>query len=105
MAGAVSAATATGAAPTAATLAAVYPNPARGALSVRYGVPSSGPTSGHVRLALYDVLGREVAVLHNGPAPSGWHAARVDAPLAAGLYVLRLTAAGASAVRTVTVLR
>ncbi|HLT47525.1 MAG TPA: T9SS type A sorting domain-containing protein, partial [Rubricoccaceae bacterium] len=45
-----------------------------------------------VRLAVYDVLGREVAVLADGHRDAGTHRATLDASgLAAGTYVYRLT--------------
>ena len=76
-------------APTALTLKAPYPNPSAGAISVPFGVPETGDA----RVAVYDALGREVAVLHDGPAEAGWHLAEVGAGrLAVGAYVVRARA-------------
>ncbi len=66
-----------------------YPNPFNPAtlLSCRLPVASS------VRLAVYDMLGREVAVLMNGTYPAGSYTVRFDgARLASGVYLSRLTA-------------
>lgn len=50
---------------------------------------------GHTRLMVYDVLGREVAVLVDGALPAGPHAVTFDAgPLPSGVYVYRLEAGG-----------
>ena len=69
------------------------PNPFAITTTAPFGLPGAG----RVRLSLYDVPGREVAVLADGGASAGWHAARVDgAGLAVGLYVLRLETGGTS---------
>ena len=67
--------------------AAVSPNPFARQTEIRYDV--AAPTD--VRLAVYDVLGREVAVLVDGRQEAGAHSAVFDARgLAAGTYVYRL---------------
>ena len=85
----------------AAALEGVYPNPSRGAFEVRYGLPEAA----EARVALYDVLGREVAVLASGTHEAGWHTARLEAAIAAGVYVVRFQSAGAVRTSTVTVVR
>ncbi len=63
------------------------PNPFRGQTTIRYEVAEAS----EVRLAVYDVLGRTVAVLADGQVEAGQHAATFDARgLAAGTYVYRL---------------
>ncbi len=72
-------------------LDAPFPNPVRGASTVSYRLADAGP----VRLAAYDALGRQVALLFEGMAAAGTHTATLDAaPLPAGLYLLRLEGAG-----------
>jgi len=90
-------------APDAAAFAldAVAPNPTRGAARVRFTLPDAQA----VRLAVTDLLGREVAVLLDGPAPAGASEAVLPADLPAGVYVVRLVGDGAEAVRRVTVVR
>ena len=81
---------------------AVGPNPASDVVSVWYGMPSSG----EIQLAVYDVLGREVSVLSEGPLAAGEHVAQLDAlRLSAGVYVVVLASGGERATRTVTVVR
>jgi hypothetical protein len=81
-------------------LAAPVPNPFTDAVTVRYGVPARMP----VRLAAYDVLGREVAVLVEGEVEAGEHAATLDAAmLPSGLYLLVFEAA--SERRTLTAVK
>jgi hypothetical protein len=59
-----------------------------------------------VRLAVYDLLGREVAVLVDGRQESGTHRQRWNADGAAtGLYVYRLMAGGQSVTGKMLLLR
>ncbi len=77
---------------------AVGPNPVRGLARVTYSVP--GPSA--VRVSVFDALGREVAVLAEGPrGPGAYQAALDGAALPAGVYVVR--AAVGSEVRTASV--
>ncbi len=90
--------TAPAAGPTAITSA--YPNPASGLSRVRYNLA----TAGTVRLAVYDALGREVAVLVDGQLAASTYVADFDASsLAPGVYVVRLQADGAVHTARVTV--
>jgi hypothetical protein len=78
------------------------PNPANGLTALRYDVPAAG----RVRLAIYDALGRQVAVLLDGERPAGVHEAVLYAGrLAPGAYLARLTAGRTSVIRSFTVLR
>jgi hypothetical protein len=78
------------------------PNPARDGTTVRYELPRPGP----VEIAVFDVGGRRVATIAAGPRGAGPHAERWNAHgLAAGVYLVRTTGGGASAVRSVTLLR
>jgi hypothetical protein len=86
---AVPAASAGEALPAAFALHAASPNPFAARVTLRFDLPEPAP----VRLAVYDVLGREVAVLAEGEREAGRHAAVFDGhDLAAGVYVVRLTA-------------
>ena len=77
-------------------------NPIRSAATVRYAVE----TPGAVTVALFDVLGRQVAVVADGPVGTSEQTARFDATgLASGVYVLRLQGEGVMVSRTVTVVR
>jgi len=69
----------------------VYPNPAGPRATIRYFVDVAGP----VRLAVYDVLGREVAVLVDAVQEAGVYEAVFDTQgMPAGMYVYRLRAGG-----------
>ena len=88
--------------PGALALEVPHPNPARTRAAVAFTLAAPGDA----HLALYDALGRRVAVLVEGPAPAGHHTATLDvAGLAPGAYVVRLEAAGQRAARPVTVVR
>jgi hypothetical protein len=53
------------------------------------------PNSRRVRLAVFDLLGREVALLANGVMPAGEHSVRFDAKgLSSGAYICRLESGG-----------
>ena len=66
-----------------------HPNPVAGGAVVRYALP----VAAEIRLALYDALGREVAVLADGIQTEGLHEASVEAgDLPPGVYVYRLYA-------------
>ncbi len=87
---------------TAVVLGEPYPNPSSGAVSV----PITLKHASKVRLAVFDVLGREVASFHDGVLEAGDHALRVDtSALRSGVYVVRLVAAEYSATRRFTIVR
>jgi DNA-binding beta-propeller fold protein YncE len=86
--------------PTAGPALAVGPNPSAGPVAVRLTWPETGPA----RVEVLDVLGRTVAVLHDGPLASGPHTFSWAAGVVPGTYVVR--AEGASTVSgRVTVVR
>jgi hypothetical protein len=83
-----------GALPEATALLPSYPNPARVGSGAPVSVPFRLAEASEVRVAVYDVLGREVAVLADGVMDAGtyeasWPEAR---SLPAGSYVVRLAA-------------
>ena len=80
---------------------ALYPNPSVGRVTVDFAVPSPD----HARVSVYDALGREVAVLHDGPV-SGQLVAAVEAGrLAPGTYVVRAVTPVYVLTRTLSVVR
>lgn len=79
-----------------------YPNPFNPATVVGYQLP----VAARVRLVVYDMLGREVAVLVNEEQTAGKHVARFEAPgRASGMYVCRMIAGGFTATKTMMLLR
>lgn len=83
-------------------LYANYPNP----FNPSTAIPFQVNTAGRVRLSVYDVLGREVAVLVDGMLAPGSHTARFDAAgLASGVYLVRLEMGGTSLTRRMTLAR
>lgn len=88
-----------GEAVTALGFAAAYPNPFASSTTLSYTLSAPGA----VRLAVYDVLGREIAVLADGVKGSGAQTATFDgSSLPSGLYFVRLAAEGRTITRTVT---
>ncbi len=70
-----------------------YPNPFNPVTTIGFRVPEQ--RKGTVRLAVYDLLGREVAVLVDGNKEPGTHEIRFDASgLASGVYVYRFSVEG-----------
>ena len=67
----------------------VYPNPTSRSLTVEVTLPAAAA----VDMALFDVSGRRVAVVHAGALGAGEHAFALDtAALPSGVYVVHVTA-------------
>ena len=83
-------------------LAPVYPNPTASDATVRLDLA----TAQAVRVAVFDVLGRRVAVLHDGPLGAGAHRLDLDASaLPIGTYFVRVEAGGMQRAQPFTVVR
>ena len=86
-----------------AALLPAYPNPFEARAVLGYRLEAPGP----VRLAVYDVLGRRVRVLHDGVRSAGEHRTAWDGrddagrPVPAGLYFYRLETRDARLSKTV----
>ena len=66
-----------------------YPNPFNPRTEIRYQIPSSG----HVSLRVYNILGQEVRTLVDRIVDEGHHVVTWDASdMASGVYFYRLTA-------------
>jgi hypothetical protein len=89
--------------PTPSSLSVVVsPNPATARTQVLFETAAPG----HIRLTVFDVLGREVAVLVDGLVPSGRGEASLNAGrLAPGVYVVAVETSAGRAVRTFSVVR
>jgi hypothetical protein len=73
--------------PTEYELHNAYPNPFNPSTTIKFDLPEASK----VRLVVYDMLGREVAVLADGERPAGQYNIRFDASrLSSGMYVYRL---------------
>jgi hypothetical protein len=78
------------------------PNPFNPSTRLSWTQQASGPA----RLSICNLLGQELAVLHDGPASAGRHELRFEAAgLASGLYLVRLEHDGTSQLRPVTLLK
>ena len=90
-----------GSLPSTTSIESVFPNPAAGTATVRYALAESG----NARLRLFDILGREVAVLSNRVETQGRYESEFDvSSLANGVYFIRLEAGNAVVSRQVTVM-
>ncbi len=79
-----------------------YPNPFNPSTQIRFTLQSSDVT----RLTVYDVVGREVAVLVNGTMPAGSHSVNFDAStLTSGVYVYKLEAGGQVMTKRMTLIK
>lgn len=66
-----------------------FPNPFNPSTTIRYSLPSSAK----VKLAVYDLLGREIATLVNEEQSAGWKEVQWNAAsLSSGIYFYELTA-------------
>ena len=69
-------------------------------------VPFRLTEAAHVSLKVYDLLGREVAVLVDGRLPAGEHEAVFEASaLPTGVYLIRMEAAGIVQTHRVTLMK
>jgi hypothetical protein len=83
-------------------LAQNYPNPFNPSTQIRFTLYSSHVT----RLTVYDILGREVAVLIDGPMSAGTHSVTFDATgLPSGVYLVALEHAGQRVVRRISLVK
>lgn len=88
--------------PTDIALGANYPNPFNPQTTIRYEVS----VPGDLRLDVFDVHGRSVAVLANGVHAAGSYVVRFDgAGLASGVYTYRLTSTTGSLTRRMVLIR
>ncbi len=79
-----------------------YPNPFNPSTGIVYELPGPGP----VRLAVYDMIGREVRVLVDAHRTAGRHTVRFDAEgLPTGTYACVLTAGSVAITRVMVLVR
>jgi hypothetical protein len=89
-------------APARLTLQAPFPNPVRGAATLRWALPEAAEGT----VAVYNVLGQRMATLATGRLPAGRAERRLDTrQWASGLYFVRLVADGAVQTRRLMVVR
>ncbi|MFQ5568747.1 MAG: T9SS type A sorting domain-containing protein [Rhodothermales bacterium] len=83
-------------------LGGAYPNPFNPEAVIPFGVPESG----YVRIAVYDMLGREVARLVEGEVSAGVHEVVFRAgELPTGVYLVRMEAQGRIQTQQITLIR
>ncbi len=88
--------------PSAFVLDQNYPNPFNGITTIRYGIPASS----HVRLVVYDVLGRWVQTLvDEDEEPSVYETQLNSQTLASGVYFYRLIASGITQTRRMCLIK
>ncbi|NQV71711.1 T9SS type A sorting domain-containing protein [bacterium] len=81
---------------------APYPNPSTGRATIKYSLSMDGDAD----IAVYDVLSRKVASIHNGNQTAGRHEASIDTSnLKPGVYSIRLNSNRRSSSRLLTVVR
>lgn len=74
----------------------VYPNPFNAATTMEVYIPDIGATPAPVRVALYDITGRRIAIAYEGRLSPGQHQIGIDGvdesgrALASGVYIARL---------------
>lgn len=79
-----------------------YPNPFNPSTTIRYSVPQNQ----HVRIDVFDLLGRRVNTLVDGNVAGGHHKIKFDASgLSSGMYIYRLQTPGYVLTRKLTVIK
>jgi hypothetical protein len=97
----------TGASPDRLSLDGAYPNPFNPSTTIRFTLPGPGVVS----LRIYDVRGRLVRSLVDGPQPAGERSAvwdgidSVGSPAASGVYFVRLQADGQAQTKKILLLK
>ena len=88
--------------PSSVRLAQNYPNPFNPSTTIRFSTPKRSDVS----LKIFDLLGREVAMVHNGTLDAGEHSMHFDASqLRSGVYVYRLDTEGHTISRRMVVMK
>ena len=88
--------------PTAYALEQNYPNPFNPVTSIAFSLPATQD----VNLAVFDVLGRQVATLVSGPLAAGAHQVQFNAAsLPSGMYLYRLTTPAGSVSKKMVLLK
>jgi hypothetical protein len=79
-----------------------YPNPFNPSTSIKYSVPETG----NVRLAVFNLIGEEVAVLVNGTVQAGQYEVSFNASsLPSGVYLYKLQSANSVEVKKMMLLK
>ncbi len=79
-----------------------YPNPFNPSTKIKYQIPKDG----HVKIAVYDVLGKEVNVLTDGFRVAGSYEARFDASsYSSGVYFYKMTSGDFIEIRKMVVMK
>jgi hypothetical protein len=79
-----------------------YPNPFNPETQIRFEILKPGP----VKLAVYDLTGKEVAILFDGMKQPGTYSMILNAKdLTSGMYLCRLQSAGFTTTRKITILK
>lgn len=92
-------------------LAVARPNPLRQSARIAFLIPDNLPDGAPARVTIYDTQGRAIRVLMDGLLVRGWHEVLWDGstdegePVAAGVYVYRLSWPGRSMERKLVVIR
>ena len=88
--------------PTTYSLEQNYPNPFNPTTTIEFSLPEATTA----RVAIYDMLGREVAVLADGRMTAGAHSVEFDASaLSSGVYFYRLEAGSFNAVKKMALMK
>ena len=93
--------------PTTITLFPAYPNPFNAGTIIRYELPKAM----WAKVAIYDILGREITTLYNGMVQPGQRKVYWDgrsacgAPVTSGIYILRLDTSEQETARRLTLIK
>jgi hypothetical protein len=85
-----------------------YPNPFNPSTIIRFDLPVTNDKNAHVDLVLYDLLGKEVAVLYSNDYAGGKYEITIDADkinMSSGVYFVKLTAGGRSAINRIMLVK
>ncbi|NOX87802.1 MAG: T9SS type A sorting domain-containing protein, partial [Calditrichaeota bacterium] len=79
-----------------------YPNPFNPETKIKFALPKAG----HVKLVVYNILGKKVATIFEGDKPAGYHVVTFNGSnLASGVYFYQLQTEGFAKVKKFILLR
>ncbi len=79
-----------------------YPNPFNPSTTINFDLPAQG----HVRMDVFNIMGRRVATLIDKPMHAGYHQVRFNAShLASGMYIYRLAAGNTVITKKLTLIK
>jgi hypothetical protein len=84
------------------SLNSIYPNPFNPTTKIDFSIPSDS----HVNLSVYDINGRLISTIVDGPLSAGYHTKMWNASdYSSGIYIIKMSASGFNATHKVVLIK